>query len=335
MLRLVLDRHFVGILQPDRNWSAGRYRYGFNGKEMSNEIKGEGNLYTAEFWEYDPRVARRWNRDPKPIIGISEYSTFLGNPISLTDPKGDTVINGQTMEPMDAEHATQLSEVLVIGKGKPRKPMTNEYRGRFEKQVNRWQVKLMLYGLANVGHKLYGELDPTAILKLKEKDKQQVFQQNANKSLTILLSKFVEGTGLQIRQFDENAPITQEIKNSYTTSLFFAYFLPQYSEGRFDDGVERLHAVFTSPDNAGSIRKSFKAHTQVLWNSPAFLTGSLDYYFRISGKTLILRVHNQYSISSGVTRNKRDDLHRVPGYDSPSGNTDQYFNFTIDLSKLK
>src|SRR6478736_3791665 len=44
--------------------TAGRYRYGFNGQEMSNEIKGVGNSYTAEFWEYDPRLGRRWNVDP-------------------------------------------------------------------------------------------------------------------------------------------------------------------------------------------------------------------------------------------------------------------------------
>ena len=41
------------------------YRYGFNGQEKSDEIKGEGSSYTAEFWEYDPRIGRRWNIDPE------------------------------------------------------------------------------------------------------------------------------------------------------------------------------------------------------------------------------------------------------------------------------
>ena len=41
-----------------------RYRYGFNGQEKDNEVYGEGNSYTAEFWEYDPRLGRRWNCDP-------------------------------------------------------------------------------------------------------------------------------------------------------------------------------------------------------------------------------------------------------------------------------
>jgi RHS repeat-associated protein len=69
----------------------GAYRFGFNGKEMSNEIKGGvGNNYTAEFWEYDPRIGRRWNLDPRPMVGVSEYSAFNNNPILHSDPLGDT-----------------------------------------------------------------------------------------------------------------------------------------------------------------------------------------------------------------------------------------------------
>ena len=53
-------------------------------------MKGEGNSYTAEFWEYDPRVGRRWNLDPKPTVGLSEYSAFSNSPIGVSDPLGDT-----------------------------------------------------------------------------------------------------------------------------------------------------------------------------------------------------------------------------------------------------
>jgi RHS repeat-associated protein len=66
------------------------YRFGFNGQEMNNEVKGLGNSYTAMFWEYDSRIGRRWNLDPKPTPGISEYSVFNNNPILLNDVLGDT-----------------------------------------------------------------------------------------------------------------------------------------------------------------------------------------------------------------------------------------------------
>ncbi|WEK34279.1 MAG: hypothetical protein P0Y53_17470 [Candidatus Pseudobacter hemicellulosilyticus] len=69
------------------------YLYGFNGQEMSNEIKGFGNSYTAEFWEYDPRIGRRWNIDPVIKVYESPFSAFSGNPIWLIDPNGkDTVL---------------------------------------------------------------------------------------------------------------------------------------------------------------------------------------------------------------------------------------------------
>lgn len=73
---------------PDRNYSSATYRYGFNGQEKSDEI-AEGTT-TALFWEYDSRIARRWNIDPKPRIWESSYMCFRGNPIILSDIDGDT-----------------------------------------------------------------------------------------------------------------------------------------------------------------------------------------------------------------------------------------------------
>ena len=85
------DYYPFGMLMPGRKYNGVGYRYGFNGQEMSNEIKGgEGNSYTAEFWEYDPRLGRRWN--PDPVYKHSPYEAFAGNPILFSDPLGlDTI----------------------------------------------------------------------------------------------------------------------------------------------------------------------------------------------------------------------------------------------------
>lgn len=74
-----------------RNGAA--YRYGFQGQERDDEISGSGNSYTAMFWQYDSRLGRRWNLDPKPNPSISQYATFGNNPIYFMDPFGDTVKN--------------------------------------------------------------------------------------------------------------------------------------------------------------------------------------------------------------------------------------------------
>ncbi len=74
------------MIQPGRKYSIGssKYRYGFNGQEKENELNE--NITTAEFWEYDSRIGRRWNIDP--IYKHSPYECFGSNPIWFTDKNG-------------------------------------------------------------------------------------------------------------------------------------------------------------------------------------------------------------------------------------------------------
>ncbi len=64
------------------------YRYGFNGMEKDDEVAGNGNNYTAEFWQYDSRLGRRWNIDPVVKHHESPYAAFANNPIWFIDPSG-------------------------------------------------------------------------------------------------------------------------------------------------------------------------------------------------------------------------------------------------------
>lgn len=79
-----------GMLMPGRKYSTSSYRYGFNSHEKSDEIAGEGNHTTALFGEYDTRLVRRWNPDPKPSPSLSFYSVFGNNPIWRNDIALDT-----------------------------------------------------------------------------------------------------------------------------------------------------------------------------------------------------------------------------------------------------
>jgi hypothetical protein len=56
-----------------RGYSSETYRFGFNTQEKTNEIAGPGNHNTATFWEYDTRLGRRWNQDPK-IVKKNNYT---------------------------------------------------------------------------------------------------------------------------------------------------------------------------------------------------------------------------------------------------------------------
>lgn len=55
-----------------------------------DEIHGaSGTSYTAEFWQYDPRICRRWNLDPVTKPWQSSFTAFSNSPISRVDPNGD------------------------------------------------------------------------------------------------------------------------------------------------------------------------------------------------------------------------------------------------------
>jgi len=71
-----------------RSFSISSYRFGFGGQEKDDEIAGPGNSYYAQYWQYDPRIGRRWNTDPITYPWQSTYSTFNNNPLFFVDPLG-------------------------------------------------------------------------------------------------------------------------------------------------------------------------------------------------------------------------------------------------------
>jgi RHS repeat-associated protein len=69
-----------GSLLPHRHGQSDNYRYGFQGQEMDDEIKGEGNSLNYTFRMHDPRVGRFFAVDPlaKQYPFYSPYA-FSGN----------------------------------------------------------------------------------------------------------------------------------------------------------------------------------------------------------------------------------------------------------------
>ena len=79
-----------GMFLPGRHIENESYRYGFNGMEKDNELKGTGNSYTTPFRQFDSRIGRWLSLDPlmASYPGQSAYNTFNNNPIYFADPTG-------------------------------------------------------------------------------------------------------------------------------------------------------------------------------------------------------------------------------------------------------
>ena len=86
-----------GMMMQGRSFSSGGYRYGFNGKENDNEVKGVGNQQDYGMRFYDPRVGRFLSVDPKytKFSAWSSYVFVITNPIMLVDEDGQEPIKPQ------------------------------------------------------------------------------------------------------------------------------------------------------------------------------------------------------------------------------------------------
>jgi len=77
---------------PGRSFNSGEYRYGFNGMEKDDELKGiTGSSYDFGARMYDPRVGRWLSGDPKQHkYPFDSPFMFTGNnPIIMVDPNGE------------------------------------------------------------------------------------------------------------------------------------------------------------------------------------------------------------------------------------------------------
>ncbi len=84
---------------PGRSITSDSYRYGFNGYEKDDELKGAGNSYTSRFRSYDPRLGRFTKVDPYHVAfaAVSPYNFAADNPIINIDRDGGfalTVVGG-------------------------------------------------------------------------------------------------------------------------------------------------------------------------------------------------------------------------------------------------
>jgi RHS repeat-associated protein len=85
----VQDYYAFGMQMPGRKLSGG-CRYGFNGKENDNEVKGEGNQQDYGMRMYDGRMGKFLSVDPLTAYYpyYSPYQFAGNNPVKFIDLDG-------------------------------------------------------------------------------------------------------------------------------------------------------------------------------------------------------------------------------------------------------
>ena len=103
-----------GMIQPGRSYDAGSdYRYGFQGQEKDNEVKGDGNSVNYKYRMHDPRLGRFFAVDPlapdyphNSPYAFSENRVIDG--VELEGLEYKSVNSGKELGPIDIDNPSEL-----------------------------------------------------------------------------------------------------------------------------------------------------------------------------------------------------------------------------------
>ena len=90
-IRTCSDYSPFGVELDGRTVSGG-YRFGYQGSEKDNEFKGDGNSYTTEFRQLDPRLGRWLSVDAVIQPWQSSFCSMDNNPLFFNDISGTQVL---------------------------------------------------------------------------------------------------------------------------------------------------------------------------------------------------------------------------------------------------
>jgi len=210
--------------------SAEQYRYGYGTQEKDSEI-GEG-IYTAEYWQYDSRLGRRWNVDPVGKAFMSTYACFNNNPIYFIDPLGlkpEDPANGRYKH-SSGEYQNYKNGRAVDSKGTPIDPNSKEGDVTEELLSDMHWEKVIEQASpvdgSSVNHddmrkEIHTDLDPSGLsgydnLRLNktstlESQFKASLYLNAGEDGSLLANRFISGTGVGV-VWPNNSSLSQAVE---------------------------------------------------------------------------------------------------------------------------
>jgi RHS repeat-associated protein len=297
------------MLVPTRHSDTKDYRYGFQGQEKDDEIKGEGNSYDYGARLYEPRIGRWFSVDPVFVKYPyeSNYVSFGNNPILFIDVDGRDIIvylsNGKALnytpgmkvpsdkfgkavvQALNRVHSTGEGEIVV-------KALTNSNKTYHIKEAG---------NLFATTPREKEKKDNTAVYLGKNGEKDDLFNKAVNKGSYSNAEKIISGT-----------------QDVLIKVYFGNYDIAWKYEGKDPDGVKTNfelalgHELFHGYQfEIGSLNKNFtKAFNSKTGNVPILEAQAVGFenYLRASlfGGTEFGNTRAHYS------GNKIDDYFKKP-----------------------
>ena len=117
------DYYPFGMIMNERKWNTSSYKFGFNGKEMDNEVSGTGNSYDLGARIYNPRIGKMLSPDPREseYPWQSTYAYYANTPISLLDFNGEGDYYSK-----NGKHLGSDGRTKTVGKGKDAKQVADD-----------------------------------------------------------------------------------------------------------------------------------------------------------------------------------------------------------------
>ncbi|WP_430901760.1 MULTISPECIES: deaminase domain-containing protein [unclassified Paraflavitalea] len=110
------------MLMPNRSYTAGsQFRYGFNGKENDNDVKGTGNQQDYGMRIYDVRLGRFLSVDPitSDYPSLTPYQFASNTPIWATDLDGlEANFSNAKVQRVEYTDYKQGTLINILGNGK-------------------------------------------------------------------------------------------------------------------------------------------------------------------------------------------------------------------------
>jgi len=137
-----------GMLIGSLSGNSEGYRYGFQGQEMDNEIKGVGNSINYKYRMHDPRLGRFFAVDPlwKDYPGYSTYAFAQNRVIDGLELEGLEWIDPETgngLGPLSDEAAFSREGGADLPAG-----FLTEAQHNYEQKQKQWAVINKKYGLS-------------------------------------------------------------------------------------------------------------------------------------------------------------------------------------------